>query len=130
MAIPFMRQISWCLIIVISVFSVVPRVDAAFSPSEAIALQEASRMADLETVQKALESKIVKSRLKALGFTEDEVNSRLDALSDEQLHELALKVDDLMVGGDAIGVVLGILIIVILVLVILHYTGHKVFVTH
>ena len=78
--------------------------------------QAYDRAADMKTVQTALESKVVRERLKALGMTDKEIESRLTRLSDRQVHQLAKDVNTLGPGGGVIGV----LIIVIVVLAILY----------
>jgi len=128
MRLPFMRMISWYLIFAMFLVGIAPRVEAGFVPSELIALKEVDRKADMEKVQRFLEMKIVKDRLEKLGFTHEEINSRLSGLSDQQLHQVAQQVDELKVGGD-IGVVVGLLVIVILVILILQLTGHRVAIT-
>ncbi|MCX5786947.1 MAG: PA2779 family protein [Elusimicrobia bacterium] len=78
--------------------------------------QAYDRAADMKTVQTALESKVVRERLKTLGLTDKEIESRLTRLSDQQVHQLAKDVDTLGPGGGVVGV----LIIVIVVLAILY----------
>jgi hypothetical protein len=69
----------------------------------------------------------VRERLKDFGYSSEEVQSRLSQLNDEQIHQLALKLDDLNVAGDsALGIIIGLLIIVILVIVIIQLLGHKI----
>jgi hypothetical protein len=69
---------------------------------------------------------MVWERLKDLGFTPEEIQGKLNDLSDHQLHQLAMKLDDLKVGGDGVGIVIGVLVIIILVIVIIQLTGHKI----
>ncbi len=128
MRIPFMRMVSWYLIFAMFLVGIAPRVEAGFVPSEIIALEEVDRKADMEKVQRFLETKIVRDRLEKLGFTHEEINSRLSQLSDQQLHQVTQQIDELKVGGD-IGAVIGLLVIVILVILILQLTGHRVLVT-
>jgi hypothetical protein len=106
---------------------VAPRVDAGLSPSEAVAPHE--RALDLGKVQKVLETRMVRERLGELGFTPDEVRARLGRLSDRQLHELAMGLDELRPGGDALGVVVALLVIAILVVILLQLTDHRVIIT-
>lgn len=129
MRMPFMKQISWCLVFVMLFFGVVPRVDAGFVPSDILQLANTDRAADLEKIQKVLETKMIRERLEQLGFSSEEINSRLSQLSDQQIHQLALKLDELKVGSDGLGVVISLLVIVILIIVILQLTGHRVIVT-
>jgi hypothetical protein len=62
-----------------------------------------------------------------LGYTPEEIQSHLSQLNDEQIHQLALKLDDLHVAGDsALGIIIALLIIAILVIVIIQLLGHKI----
>ncbi len=129
MGFPLMKQISWCLAILMFIIGVAPRVDAAFAPSQIIALAQADRSADLEKIRQILEIKAVSERLKQLGLSQEEIQSRLAQLSDQQIHQIALQLDDLKVGKDALGLIIVLLVIAILVVVLLKLTGHKVIVT-
>jgi chorismate synthase len=126
---PFIKLVSWYLVFAMFIIGIAPKVEAGFVPSEFIALKEVDRKADMEKVQRFLEMKIVKDRLEKLGFTHEEIDSRLSQLSDQQLHQMAQQIDELKVGADGIGVVVGLLVIVILVILILQLTGHRVVVT-
>lgn len=77
---------------------------AGLSSSELIELEKTDRTQDLEKIQKVLEIKMVKSRLEQLGFTQEEVRTKLEGLSDQQLHQLASKLDEMKVGGSMVGV--------------------------
>jgi hypothetical protein len=77
------------------------------------------RDADMDNVQRVLESKVVKKRLMELGLSTEEIDSRLSSLSDEELHWFSAQVDNLYPGGDALGVVVAILVVALLVIVIL-----------
>jgi len=124
----FRKSVTCYLIMAMFIIGLVPRVDAAFVPSRALT-GGYEREADMQKIQAVLESKLVQQRLGDLGFTEEEINARLAQLSDEQLHQLALKLDELRVGQNALGIIIALLVIAILVLVVLHLTGHKVLVT-
>lgn len=126
MKVPFMKQVAWCLTVAIFLLGIVPRANAGFAPST-IVLSESERAQDLETVRQALETKIVRERLLDFGFTEEEVAKKLSLLSDEELHQLAVRADEIRVGGD--GAVAVILILVIAFLAYLIYTDQKVVIT-
>ena len=106
------------LVVALFVIGVAEKTYAGFSPSEVISLSPFERIVDLQKIQTALETKVVTERLAQLGFNKDEIQSRLDQLSDQQLHKVALKVDQLKVGSDGGGVVIALLLIAIIVLVI------------
>ena len=114
------KRTSILLIFVWSLISLVPRVEAAFIPSSD-SRTGLMRNQDTQTIQKALENKIVKQRLQDLGYSEKEIQERLNQLSDEEVHSLAMQIDSLSQGG-ILGLVIAVLVIVVLVLVIMKLT--------
>ena len=122
---PLVRRIAVMLAIVMGVVSLVPRVEASFVPSDQSSASF-SRQEDMATIQRALEQKLVKERLKDLGYTEEEIKVRLDRLSDAEVHSLASQLDSLMPAGSWEAVLVVILLVAILVVLILMWTGHKI----
>lgn len=92
-------------------------VDSAFHSKKT--LSKIERQEKVETIQRALETKIVKEKLKSYGLNEKEVNEKLEELSDEQIHVLAQASEKLLAGGDGLSTIITLLVIVILVLVII-----------
>ena len=123
------KYLVWYLACAMFVIGIAPRLEAAFTPSEGLVPAFSTRGTDVETIRTALEQKLVRQRLQDLGFSADEVSTRLSELTDAQLHYFATRLDDLKVGGDGLGIVIAILVIIILVILILQLTGHKVAVT-
>jgi len=123
--------IVWLLVAGIFVLGITPRLDAAFVPSQTMHETLSDRMSDAKAIQSALENKLVRQRLHDLGFTSQEISEKLALLSDDQLHGIAQKIDDLRIGQDSgLGIVIAVLVIIILVIVIVNLTtGHKVVVT-
>ena len=128
MRIPLMKHLSWYLIIAMFIIGIAPKADAGIAPSEIIVMSQVDRTADLGKIQKVLEMKMVRERLEKLGFAQDEIQSKLSSLSDQQMHNLALQIDEIKTGGD-LGIVIALLVIVILVVLIIQLTGHRVVVT-
>jgi len=128
MHIPFIKPITWYLVMLMIVLGMAPKVDASYLPSAGIAPSAADRDSDLTKIQATLEEKIVRDRLEKLGLTADEINTRLSQLDDQQVHSLALHLDRLQAGGEVLGVIIGLLIIAILVVVLIQLTGHKIIV--
>jgi len=121
------KYVTWYLVVAMLVIGITPRVYAGFSPSEATGLSPAERSSDLRKIQTVLQMKMVGERLKEFGLTPDEVQARLNNLNDQQIHQLALKVDELKAGGDSgLGVIIALLLILILVVLILQLTGHRI----
>jgi len=129
MNIPFMKHVAWYLVIAMFIIGIAPRVDAGLVESEIMSFMQVDRTADLEKIQNFLETKAVSKRLEQFGYTQDEIQKRLTQLSDQQIHQIATKLDDLKIGGDGLGIVIALLVIAILIIVILQLTGHKVIVT-
>ncbi len=124
-----MKYVSCYLVVAIIVMGMIPRVYAGFSPSEVIALSELDRSADLEKIQKILEIRMVRERLDQLGFSQDEIQKRLGQLTDEQIHQLALQIDELRAGGNGEVVIIIVLVIALIIVLFLWLTGRKVVVT-
>lgn len=129
MRMSLMRVVATYLIIAMFIIGIAPKVDAGLAPSELIAMSQIGRASDLEKIQKVIEMKMVSERLGKFGLTQDEIQKRLSNLGDQQIHKLALQIDDLRVGGDALGVLIALLVIAILVVILLQFTGHRVVVT-
>jgi hypothetical protein len=123
----WMKMISCYLVLAMFVMGITPRVYAGFSPSEAISIPTFDRSLDLEKVRKVLEMKMVSERLKALGFTTDEIENKLSQLDDRQIHQLALNLDELKVGSSGLGWLLVIIVLIAIgVIVYFYVTGHRV----
>jgi len=95
---------------------IVPAQMASQAPEAGVNRQE-----DLAKIQKILENKMIRQRLSQMGLTEKEVEDRLSKLSDQDVHQLASKMDSIMPAGDSAGgVIIGILVITILVLLVIY----------
>ena len=86
------------------------------------------RDADLQIVQRSLESKVVAQKLRDYGVAPDEVQIKLASMSDQDLHTLASASKGLPSGGDGVGALIGILVVVILVIVILKLLNKEIIV--
>lgn len=83
------------------------------------AAEAAARNADLDTVQAFLEQKVVVQKLLDYGVSPDEAMAKVRAMSDKDLHRLASLTDRAAEGAsDALGVLIGLAILIILVIVI------------
>jgi hypothetical protein len=119
---PFMKYVSCYCVVAVFAMGIVPRVYAGFSPSNVVALPESERSADLGKIQKMLEMKVIQERLKQVGFSKEEIESRLEQLSDEQIHQFALQIDELKVGGNGGGIIVLLLIVALTVVLVLLLT--------
>jgi hypothetical protein len=115
------------LIVAVFSFSIVSTAGAGLVSSGDIMAQtmptmpKMNKAAYLNKIQAALETKVVMSRLAELGFTAEEIGSRLAKLSQAQLHTLSQDMDQIRAGGNAI---IGALLFVFIVIIILDLTGY------
>ncbi len=94
--------------------------------SAAFPAASAARAADLVKIQTALESKIVRQRLMDYGLSPEETLARLNALPDQQIHQLAAHTDSLQAGGDAGGLIVGLIIVGLLVVLLIFLVQGRV----
>ena len=96
------------------------RGEAMLVPAQIAQQGQASvRAADQDTIQKTLESKVLRSKLHALGLSDPEIDARLSRLSDAQRHQLASQIRAVNPAGDG-GFIIGLLVVVVLVLLIIY----------
>ena len=118
----FYRIFSLYLILALTALSLPAQGWTMFLP-----VASSERAVDRARIQATLETSMVKQRLMDYGLSPEETMAKLDRLSDEQVHQLAANMDALQPGG-FLGDVVFILLIVLLVIVILQMTGHRVIV--
>ncbi len=118
--------VAWYMVTVMFLFGITPKVEAGFSPSEVIGQSQMDRSMDVEKVRNFLETKMIRERLHAFGFSQEEIQARLNLLTDDQIHQVALKLDELKVAGDGGEAVIIALLIVAVVLLIFYLLGYRV----
>jgi len=123
------KWITGYLVLAMVVIGMVPSVEASFLSSETVKTTGSDRTLDLQAVQAALETKLVRQRLADFGFTPEEIGARISQLSDQQIHQVAQRLDAVRVGQDGLGIFIGLLIIAGLVLIIYYLLHHEVVIT-
>lgn len=119
------KQIAVALAVSMFIIGSIPSKSLAYVAGSAAIVDPAQRAVDMENAQRVLESKLVAGKLAQAGLSMTEIKSRLDKLSDADLHQFASQLNSLYPGGDGLGIVIALLLIVILVLVILKLTNRK-----
>ena len=130
----FTQMLIWTLAMTILVTGVFPpEVQAMLAPPSATANESGTglnRAADLQKVQSVLETKVVQQRLADYGLSQDEINTRVNQLSDAQLHQLATQVDAMIPAGDGgLGIVIALLVIAILAIILVYLLDHRIQIT-
>jgi hypothetical protein len=122
-----MKHVTWYLVVAMFVIGITPRVYAGFSPSEVAGLPSIDRGSDLRKIQNVIETKMIGERLKQIGLTPNEIQKKLNQLSDQQIHQLAVQLDELKVGGDGGWIDFGILLwLAAIDVLVIYLTGHEI----
>ncbi len=84
------------------------------------------RKADMASIQKTLESTVIRQRLMDYGLSPEEAMARINTLPDEQVHQFAAQLDSLQAGADGVDALIFLLLVAIIVVLILELSGHHV----
>jgi hypothetical protein len=122
---PVSRILSLYLVLAMLLLSLPSQGWAMFIPSNQAV---PTRQTDMITIQKALESSVVKQRLMDYGLSSEEAMTRINKLSDKEIHQFAGNLDSLQAGADAVDALIFLVLVAIIVVVVLQATGHKVIV--
>ncbi len=120
---PFYKLLSLYLVFTMLLISLPAQGWAMFIPSGQAA---SARQADMATIQKTLESAVVKQRLMDYGLSSEEAVARINKLSDDQIHQFATRLDSLQAGADVGDALIFLLLVAIIVVVVLEATGHSI----
>lgn len=97
------------------------RADAALAPATMETQSvSAARAADLANVRTFLERKEVRQQLSGLGLSEQEIDFRLDNLSDSELRHVSSKIDQQRPAADGGGIIITVLVIGVLALLFVY----------
>jgi len=119
----FFKLLSLYLVVALFLISLPSHGWAMYIPADQ---SSPSRQADLGAIQKTLESAVIKQRLMDFGLSPEEALTRINMLSDEQTHKLAVNLDSLQAGADGVGALVFLLLVAIVVVLVLEATGHSV----
>jgi hypothetical protein len=86
-------------------------------------LEQTGPNSDRERVESFLLREDVQSQLVLLGIDPEEAASRVASLSDEEIQQIAGRLDELPAGEGGLGVVVGAILIIFLVLLITDLVG-------
>ena len=120
---PFTKLLSLYLVFATFLLTVPAQGWAMFIPANQAS---PARQADLSSIQKTLESTVVKQRLMDFGLSSEEALARINRLSDDQTHKIAANLDSLQAGADGVGALVFLLLVAIIVVIVLEATGHHI----
>ncbi len=108
------RPISYILTFGVLALSVhLPAAHAAVIGTEVVVSAQQAEI-DRARVQDLLSRAEVKDKLLAAGVDPVQVTARVDALSNDEVHQLAAKIDQLPAGGDALGTLVFVFIVLLI----------------
>ena len=108
------------LMIILTMLLSVPYQSAVAALVETETMLDMSRGQDArETLKQFIARQDVRSAIVAQGVDPLEADARLDSLTDTEVIQLADQIDQLPAGGDVLGFIIAVLVIVVLVLVIM-----------
>ena len=120
-----LRKVMFVLIAAMGIIGVLPQGSgAAVIPADEVISTDALRSENTAKVRAMLEREEVAARLADFGLTPEEVGARMDELTDEQVAELAAEADRINEGGDALGSILVLALVILFILLILHLLGY------
>lgn len=128
----YFRQIAIVVAFTMLIIGSIPAKSMGYMIGAEPVLQEvagasATRAESMAKLQRVLESKLVSEKLQTVGLTPSEVETRVERLSDSDLHQFAAQLDTLYPGGDGgFSVIIALLVIVILVMIILKINDRKI----
>ena len=77
------------------------------------------RTADMASIQKTLETEMIRQRLADYGLSSEEALMKLSTLTDDQVHQLASRIDAVQAGGRGIDATTLIIILLLVVLILI-----------
>ncbi len=94
---------------------------AMFVPSspDSKTTQRFDRAADMARIQRVLESKTLQQRLVDYGLSPEGALAKINGLSDEQVHQLATRIEALQAGGMSSSNLIIILLLILIILLII-----------
>jgi len=119
-----MKKAVACLVIVaFSFLSLVVAPAQAAMVGTADILKAQSDDLARQKVKLFMERQDVVQQIQAWGVNPDEAQARVDTMTDAEISLLAAKIDQLPAGGDALGFILAVAVIIFVVLIITDLTG-------
>jgi len=119
-----LRNVLYLMISAMGILGVIPNVgNSTVIPADQASKAAGRRAQNEAKIKATLERKEIAARLSDYGLTPQEVSSRLDRLSDQQVSEFGAQIDKINAGTDAVGLLITILLIILLVWLILRILG-------
>ncbi len=77
------------------------------------------RTADMAAIQRTLESEVIRQRLVDYGLSPEEALAKVSALTDDQVHQFAARLDSVQAGAGSIDATTLIIILLLVILILL-----------
>ncbi len=119
-----MRKPIACLVILaLSAFTIISAPAHAVMVSTAEILKQKQQDLTRERLHMLLYRSEVRKHLEGWGVNPEEAKARIDSLTDQEIAEIAARIDQLPAGGDGLGVIVGAAVLIFLVLLVTDVLG-------
>jgi hypothetical protein len=124
---PFVIYLAVALIAASTVAGPAEAMYLRLGPGSAPDAPSVDRNAEMATIQKTLETEVIRQRLEDIGLSSGEALAKLSTLTDEQVHQFVSHIDAVQAGGrgdsiDASTLII-ILLLVLLILILVENTA-------
>jgi hypothetical protein len=118
-----MRPIALSMAFVILVTSLPINIASAAMVSTDQLIEQSDMAGDRDRVARFMAREDVREQLSSLGIDPNEAAQRVSSLSDNEVRQIAGKLDQMPAGQGAVGVIVGAILLILLVLLITDLTG-------
>ncbi len=117
------KPIAYLVILALSAFTIISAPAHAVMVSTAEILKQKQQDITRERLNMLLDRSEVRKHLEDWGVNPEEAKARVDSLTDQEIAEIAARIDQLPAGGDGLGVIVGAAVLIFLVLLITDLAG-------
>lgn len=118
------KSIAILVVVALSTFSVISAPIHAAMVNTAEILKQTQNNSGKNRINVFIDRSDVCNQLAAWGVSVEEAKAMVDRLSDREIEELAARIDQLPVGGSALGVVFGTALFIFLLLLVTDILGY------
>ena len=117
------KSVAILVIITLSTFSIISTPAYAVMVSTAEILKQSQNYDSRDRLHMFFNRSEVQKHLVAWGVNPEEAKARVDSLTDQEIEEIRVRIDQLPAGGDALGTIVGAALVIFLVLLLTDILG-------
>ncbi|MBW2239137.1 MAG: PA2779 family protein [Deltaproteobacteria bacterium] len=117
------KSVAILVIIALSTFSIISTPAHAVMVSTAEILKQSQNYDSRDRLHMFFNRSEVQKHLVAWGVNPEEAKARVDSLTDQEIEEIRVRIDQIPAGGDALGTIVGAALLIFLVLLLTDILG-------